>query len=77
MKKKKNAAPVQAKPATMKKVEHRGLTAVQNPMNHHIMICRGGKMVYHAQYDHALIDVELRKVIDDYLVLAERMCQPR
>lgn len=72
-KKKKNQEPVQAAPVPMKRVEHKGFTAVQSPRNHHVMIGKDGKRVYHAQYDHALTEDELRQTIDDYLVLAERL----
>ena len=69
MAKKKNVAPVQEKAAPVRKVVHNGYTAVQSTRNNHIMIGKDGKMVYHAQCDHALTEAELREVIDDYLVL--------
>ena len=76
-KKKKNQELVQAAPVPMKRVEHKGFTAVQSPRNHHVMIGKDGKRVYHAQYDHSLTEDELRQTIDDYLVLAERLGMPR
>ena len=59
-----------AKPAGMKKLEHRGYTIVQSPRNHHVMIGKDGHSVYHAQVDHPLTDEELRRVVDDYISLA-------
>lgn len=76
-KKKKNQEPVKAAPVPMKKVEHNGYTVVQSPRNHHIMIGKAGKMVCHAQYDHPLTEDELKKAVDDYLALAERLWMPR
>lgn len=76
-KKKKKQDPVQQKPAPMKKVAHRGYTAVQSPRNHHVMIGKDGKMVYHAHYDKPLTEEELKERIDDYLELAERLAMPR
>lgn len=76
-KKKKNQETVQAAPVPMKKVEHKGYTAVQSPRNHHVMIGKGGKMVYHASYDHPLTEDELKKAIEDYLATAERLGMPR
>lgn len=76
-KKKKNQEPVKAAPVPMKKVEHKGYTAVQSPRNHHVMIGKGGKMVYHASYDRSLTEDELKKAVEDYLATAERMGMPR
>lgn len=59
-----------AKPAGMKKLEHRGYVIVQSPRNHHVMIGKDGHSVYHAQVDHPLTDEELRRVVDDYISLA-------
>lgn len=74
---KKNQASVQAAPVPMKKVEHKGYTVVQSPRNHHIMIGKDGRMVYHAHYDHQLTEDELKQRVDDYLALAERLGMPR
>lgn len=76
-KKKKNQELVKAAPVPMKKVEHKGYTVVQSPRNHHIMIGKDGKMVYHAHYDHQLTEDELKQRVDDYLALAERLGMPR
>lgn len=76
-KKKKNQEPVKVAPVPLKKVEHKGYTAVQSPRNHHVMIGKDGKMVYHASYDHQLTDEGLRKTIEDFLVQAERLGMPR
>lgn len=73
MSKKKRTEAAPEKAAPMKKVEHKGYTAVQSPRNHHIMIGKDGKMVYHAQYDHDLTEDELRARIDDFLALRERL----
>ncbi len=72
-KKKNKQETVRAAPVPIKKVEHKGYTVVQSPRNHHIMIGKGGKMVYHAQYDHPLTEDELKQRVDDYLVLMERL----
>lgn len=72
-KKKKNLEPVQTSPVPMKKVEHKGYTAVQSPRNHHVMIGKDGKMVYHAQYEINLTEDGLRKVIDDYIARSEKV----
>lgn len=73
MSKKKNTAPVQVKPAPMRKVTHRGYTAVQSLRNNRVMIGKAGKMVYHAQYEINLSEDELRKVIDDYIAQSEKV----
>lgn len=76
-KKKKKQEPVQQAPARMKKVAHKGYTAVQSPRNHHVMIGKDGKMVSHAHVDHPLTEEELKKTVDDFLVIAERSGLPR
>ena len=58
-----------AKPAGMKKLEHRGYTVVQSPRNHHVMIGKDGRRVYHAPVDHPLTDEELRQQVDDYITI--------
>ena len=60
-----------AKPAGMKKLEHRGYVIVQSPRNHHVMIGKDGRTVYHGNYDHHLTDDELRQAVDAYITLAE------
>lgn len=72
MSKKKKIAPAQEKPAPMRRVMHRGYTAVQSPRNNHVMIGKAGKMVYHAQYEINLSEDGLRKVIDDYIARSEK-----
>lgn len=62
-----------AKPAGMKKLEHRGYTIVQSPRNHHVMIGKDGRSVYHASYDRPLTDAELRKRVDDYINVSEAL----
>lgn len=76
-KKKKNQEPVQKAAAPMKRITHKGYTVVQSPRNHHVMIGKEGKVVYHASYDHQLSEEELKKTVDDYLVTAERSGLPR
>ena len=76
MSKKQARNPQPAKPAGMKKLEHRGYTIVQSPRNHHVMIGKGGHMVYHAHYDHQLTDEELRQRVDDYIALAASLTKP-
>lgn len=74
-KKKKNQEPVKATPAPMRRVTHRGYTAVQSPRNNHIMIGKAGKMVYHSQYDKPLTEEGLRKAVDDFIQLRERLVE--
>lgn len=56
-----------AKPAGMKKLEHRGYVIVQSPRNNHVMIGKDGRTVYHASYDRPMTDDELRQTIDTYV----------
>lgn len=73
-KKKKKTPEQQAAGAPgIRKLEYKGLVIAQSTSNHHIMIGKNGKRVFHAQVDRPLTDDELRKEVDDYLVLAERM----
>lgn len=62
-----------AKPAGMKKLEHRGYVIVQSPSNHHVMIGKDGHMVYHAHYDRPLTEKELRKRVDDFIKILEAL----
>ena len=62
-----------AKPAGMKKLEHRGYVIVQSPRNHHVMIGKDGRTVYHASFDRPLSDKELRKRVDDYINVTEAL----
>lgn len=72
-KKKRKMEQPAVKPAPMRRVTHRGYTAVQSPRNNHVMIGKGGKMVYHAQYEISLSEDGLRKVIDDYIAQSEKV----
>ena len=72
MGKKKTPQKAAAKPAPMRKLEHKGYTIVQSARNHHIMIGKDGKMVYHAQADHAYSDKEMKECVDDYIKMAKR-----
>ena len=56
-----------AKPAGMKKLEHRGYVIAQSPRNNHVMIGKDGRTVYHASYDRPMTDDELRQTIDTYV----------
>ena len=56
-----------AKPAGMKKLEHRGYVIVQSPRNNHVMIGKDGRTVYHASYDRPMTDDELRQAVDTYV----------
>lgn len=71
-KKRKQEAPRDLQP-TMKKLTHRGYTVVQSPRNHHVMIGKNGKRVFHGQADHSMTDDELRQYVDDYITLRERL----
>lgn len=73
MSKKKRAVPAQEKPAPIRRVTHRGYTAVQSPRNNHLMIGKAGKVVYHTQYEINLSEDGLRKVIDDYITQSEKV----
>lgn len=65
---KKQASNTQpAKPAGMKKLEHRGYVIVQSPRNNHVMIGKDGRTVYHASYDRPMTDDELRQDVDTYV----------
>lgn len=72
-KKKRKIEQLAAKPAPMRRVTHRGYTAVQSPRNNHVMIGKAGRMVYHAQYEINLTEDGLRKVIDDYIARSEKV----
>lgn len=72
-KKKRKIEQPAAKPALMRRVAHRGYTAVQSPRNNHVMIGKAGRMVYHAQYEINLTEDGLRKVIDDYIARSEKV----
>ena len=72
-KKKRKTEQPAAKLAPMRRVTHRGYTAVQSPGNNHVMIGKAGKMVYHAQYEINLSEDGLRKVIDDYIAQSEKV----
>lgn len=62
-----------AKPAGIKKLEHRGYVIAQSPRNHHVMIGKDGRSVYHASYTRPLSDEELRKRVDDYINVTETL----
>lgn len=68
-KKNRRNEPGPRKPVQMKKIQYQGYVVVQSSRNHHIMIGKDGKMVHHAQCDHPLTEDELRKEVDDYLLL--------
>jgi len=73
MKKKRVAVPVKKQLPAMKKVCHKGYTAVQSNRNFHVMIGKGGKMVSHASVDHPMTEDELRQAIDEYISLAGKV----
>lgn len=63
-----------AKPAGMKKLKHRGYVIVQSPRNHHVMIGKDGRTVYHAtSYGRPLTDEELRKRVDKFIDDSKKM----
>ena len=62
---------------TMKKLTHRGYTVVQSPRNHHVMIGKDGKRVFHGQVDHSMTDDELREYVDNFITLAAELGTPR
>lgn len=70
MSKKRRPEPPQAPKSTMKKLTHRGYTVVQSAQNHHVMIGKDGKRVFHGQVDHSMTDDELREYVDNYITLA-------
>lgn len=71
MSKKQARNPQPAKPAGMKKLEHRGYVIVQSPRNHHVMIGKDGRTVYHASYTKQLTEEELRQAVDEYITVSE------
>lgn len=44
-----------------------GYTIVQNDYNHHIMVIKDERMVYHAQYTEPLTDNELKNYLMDVI----------
>ena len=64
-----------AKPAGMKKLEHRGYTIVQSPRNHHVMIGKEGRSVYHASYTRQLTEEELRQAVDEYITTEQHAAE--
>lgn len=73
MSKKRHPEPQQAPTPTMKKLTHRGYTVVQSAQNHHVMIGKNGKRVFHGQVDHPMTDDELREYVDDFIALAGKL----
>ena len=73
MSKKRRPEPPQAPKPTMKKLTHRGYTVVQSSRNHHVMIGKDGKRVFHGQVDHSMTDDELREYVDNYISLAAEL----
>lgn len=72
-KKKRIQERLKSAPVVMKKVEHKGYTVVQSPRNHHIMIGKDGRMVYHAHFDRPLTEDELKQRVENYLAMKEGM----
>lgn len=64
-----------AKPAGMKKLEHRGYVIVQSPRNHHVMIGKEGRSVYHASYTRQLTEEELRQAVDEYITTEQHAAE--
>lgn len=73
MSKKRRPEPPQAPKPTMKKLTHRGYTVVQSSRNHHVMIGKDGKRVFHGQVDHPMTNEELRDYVDNYITLAGKL----
>lgn len=70
---KKTVAALEKKASAVRKITYKGYTVVQSNRNHHVMIGKDGKMVYHAAVDHRATVQELRQMVDDYLELVERL----
>lgn len=49
-----------------KKIQYRNHT-VSQASNNHVMICKDGEMVFHAEVDKKLTDDELKENVDFYL----------
>ena len=77
MSKKHRPESPQAPKSTMKKLTHRGYTVVQSPRNHHVMIGKDGKRVFHGQVDHQMTEDELREYVDNFITLAAELGTPR
>ena len=75
MSKKQARNPQPAKPAGMKKLEHRGHVIVQSPRNHHVMIGKEGHSVYHASYTRQLTEEELRQAVDEYITTEQHAAE--
>lgn len=73
MSKKRRPEPPQAPKPTMKKLTYRGYTVVQSAQNHHVMIGKNGKRVFHGQADHSMTDDELREYVDNYITLVGKL----
>ena len=56
-----------------KKFEHNGYVISQCGSNHHVMISKDGKMVFHSQVDHDMNREELIKVFDGYIELTKHI----
>lgn len=72
----KNRPSVHATTALMKKAVNKGCNTVQSHRNHHAIVGECGKIVYHASYDHLLIENQPKNAVDDYLTTAERPVMP-
>lgn len=72
MAKRRTSVP-EPKAPTMKKITYKGFTVVQSSRNHHVMIGKDGKMVFHVSADHPMTVAELKQMVDDYIILAERL----
>ena len=56
----------------MLKIEYKGYT-ISQASNNHIMICKDNKMLFHTQVSIKLNEEGLKKQLDFYLMLVEKI----
>lgn len=56
----------------MKKIEHLGYT-ISQASNNHIMICKDNQMLFHASKNEELDEEGLKRELDFYLHLIEKL----
>ena len=56
------------------KIEYKGYTVMQDPVNHHTAIFdQNGHMVFHAQTDKEETEEELKETVDLYLQFSQTL----
>ena len=70
---KKNVAAPAKKASGIKKLLYKGYAVVQSSRNNHVMIGKDGKVVHHEACGRPITEREMKKMVDDYIALAERL----